>query len=402
MEPDFANVKAFNANTVSNLIGNCSELCLITNISQNSHCYCSLDFDSLAFAFAVYGVLVPTLFGIITLLGIIGNSLVLYVILSKQNMRTVTNLLLMNLAIADLSFVCVCPPFTAYQMAFSRWPFGQATCKLMHYLTNVTAYVTVYTLVAISVLRYMTVVHNAETRHIRVCKNAVLTIIATWLVFLFLNIPIPFSYDITPTDYEHFLCDINDMGSGKRIFGTFFFFAYLLPLGIIAMFSICMLRFIDKQKTSSLQGELYRRCKKRRQQASRLLIVLVVVFAVFWLPVHAHLLVFYYVEKLPDNRVYMLFTIFSYCLAYFNSCVNPLIYHCASQDFRDSFREVARCGRRQKHTSKHTTVADAHMVQDDCGVNAQMITVNISNGTSKNAHINTEGEFEMPQLCADV
>lgn len=44
-----------------------------------------------------------------------------------------------------------------------RWPFGDVACRLMHYLVNVTAYVTVYTLVLISVIRYMTMVHGTST-----------------------------------------------------------------------------------------------------------------------------------------------------------------------------------------------------------------------------------------------
>jgi len=50
-------------------------------------------------------VTVPILYGIVTVLGIIGNSLVIYVIVSKERMRTTTNFLLLNLAVADLSFV---------------------------------------------------------------------------------------------------------------------------------------------------------------------------------------------------------------------------------------------------------------------------------------------------------
>jgi len=78
-------------------------------------------------------------------------------------MRTVTNVMLLNLAFADLSFVLVIPPFTAYFYASDSWPFGAAVCKLMHYLVNVTAYVTVYTLVLISVIRYIIIVHGART-----------------------------------------------------------------------------------------------------------------------------------------------------------------------------------------------------------------------------------------------
>jgi len=57
------------------------------------------------FAFILYEVTVPILYGIVTVLGIIGNSLVIYVIVSKERMRTTTNFLLLNLAVADLSFV---------------------------------------------------------------------------------------------------------------------------------------------------------------------------------------------------------------------------------------------------------------------------------------------------------
>jgi len=80
----------------------------------------STDDDDDYFTFILYEVTVPLLYGIVTVLGIIGNSLVIYVIASKESMRTVTNLLLLNLAVADLSFVVVIPPSTAYVFAAKR------------------------------------------------------------------------------------------------------------------------------------------------------------------------------------------------------------------------------------------------------------------------------------------
>ena len=393
-------IQAYLANENREVIHNCTALCMNNNGSDVAECTCDVTLDDLTFAFAVYGVLVPTLFGIITLLGIIGNSLVLYVILSKQNMRTVTNLLLMNLAIADLSFVCVCPPFTAYQMAFSRWPFGQLACKLMHDLINVTAYVTVYTLVAISVLRYMTIVHNSETRHLRTRKNVVITIIAMWLVFLILNIPVTLSYHLEDTGYEDdVICDIINMQSGKRIFGTFFFFAYLLPLGVIGVFSICILRHIQKQKPSSLEGAHQVRSRQRRQQASRLIILVVILFAVLWLPVHIQLLLFYY-ATVPYNHAYTLFSILAYCLAYFNSCVNPIIYHVASHDFRDSFRKALCCERsRGPDTHAEHTTTKKICTEEPC-VHTHLVAAPVGNGTKKDT-MAIEDTCEMVD-CADV
>lgn len=74
------------------------------------------------FTFILYEVAVPLLYGVVTVLGLVGNSLVIYVIASKASMRTVTNILLLNLAVADLSFVIVIPPSTAYVFAANRYP----------------------------------------------------------------------------------------------------------------------------------------------------------------------------------------------------------------------------------------------------------------------------------------
>jgi len=72
------------------------------------------------FTFLLYEVAVPILYGIVTVLGVTGNALVIYVIVSKERMRTVTNFLLLNLAVADLFFVVVIPPCTSYVFAANR------------------------------------------------------------------------------------------------------------------------------------------------------------------------------------------------------------------------------------------------------------------------------------------
>jgi 7 transmembrane receptor (rhodopsin family) len=53
------------------------------------------------------------LFGIIFIVGLIGNLLVVIVVLFNPLMRSTTNYLIINLAIADLLFVLLCIPFTA-------------------------------------------------------------------------------------------------------------------------------------------------------------------------------------------------------------------------------------------------------------------------------------------------
>lgn len=51
-------------------------------------------------------------FSIIGITGFLGNVLVIFVVLMNPQMRSTTNLLIINLAIADLLFVVFCVPFT--------------------------------------------------------------------------------------------------------------------------------------------------------------------------------------------------------------------------------------------------------------------------------------------------
>lgn len=290
----------------------------------------------------LYTIVVPILYGLVSVLGVAGNLLVIYVILAKDGMRTVTNLLLLNLAVADLSFVLVIPPFTAYQFAIFSWPFGSTVCRLMHFLVNVTAYVTVYTLVLIAFVRYLTIVHGQRSARFRTRANVVRTIFSIWVIMVIVNSPVLTSYGVQPTPIGSLECEIAAESVGQRLFATFFIFAYVLPLGIIASLSLCILRHITRHRHSSTLTA--GKTALRKQRAGRMLGQVVVVFAVLWLPIHVHLLLSFF-GALPESTSYTAVSVLWNCLAYFNSCVNPIIYNRSSAKFRKAFMEVGRCGR---------------------------------------------------------
>lgn len=84
---------------------------------------------------------------------------VVLVVAANQQMRSTTNLLIINLAVADLLFIVFCVPFTATDYVLPFWPFGDIWCKIVQYLIVVTAYASVYTLVLMSLDRFLAVVH---------------------------------------------------------------------------------------------------------------------------------------------------------------------------------------------------------------------------------------------------
>lgn len=64
-----------------------------------------------------------------------------------------------SLAVADILFIVFCVPFTATDYILPSWPFGEVWCKMVQYLTYVTAYASVFTLLLLSIDRYLAVVH---------------------------------------------------------------------------------------------------------------------------------------------------------------------------------------------------------------------------------------------------
>jgi len=74
-------------------------------------------------------LVVPTVFGLVTVLGLVGNLLVIVVAL-RHHARNTTSVLIVGLAVADLVFIVICVPFTAAIYTLPVWPFGKLFCKV--------------------------------------------------------------------------------------------------------------------------------------------------------------------------------------------------------------------------------------------------------------------------------
>ena len=294
-------------------------------------------------------VIIPIIFGIIVAVGFLGNLLVIVVIVMNQQMRSTTNLLILNLAFADLCFIVFCVPFTAAAYALPIWPFGEVWCKIVQFLMYVCAYASVYTLVVMSLDRYLAVVHPISSMSVRNQTNTVRILIILWVLIVAGHIPLLIDYEVVSyiyNDEDRSSCvskySANDNYLMLKIFyASFFTFGYLLPLSLICvLYGFMLKRLLYGVVPGGSQRAESIRSKKR---VTKMVVIVVAIFALCWLPIQVVFMVQnfgYYSDEVSYITVQMV----ANCLAYMNSCVNPILYAFLSDNFRRSFRKVLCCG----------------------------------------------------------
>ncbi|XP_029109551.1 galanin receptor type 1-like isoform X2 [Scleropages formosus] len=285
-------------------------------------------------------VIVPLVFGFIFLVGVAGNTLVMVVIARTKSRRSksTTNTFILNLSIADLSFLLFCVPFQATIYSLTEWVFGAFLCKFVHYFVTVSMLVSIFTLVAMSVDRYIAVVHAKKSPCIRSQRNASAGIAVIWLLSLVFAVPVAQHQRLTKhrdAPNSSFCWEEWPERVSRHTYKvTILVIGYLLPLLLITCCYAKVVYHLHKKiKNMSKKSE---RSKKKTAQT---VLLLVAAFLMCWLPHHV---VVMWVEfgTFPLTDGSFVLRIVSHCLVYGNSCVNPILYAFLSENFRKACQQV--------------------------------------------------------------
>lgn len=103
--------------------------------------------------------LLAVLYGFISLLAVIGNTLVIIVILKTKTMQSITNIFIANLALGDVLIGIFSIPFQFQAALLQRWVVPYFLCSVAPFIKNLTVCVSVFTLAVIAIDRYIAVMH---------------------------------------------------------------------------------------------------------------------------------------------------------------------------------------------------------------------------------------------------
>nr|XP_055023049.1 C3a anaphylatoxin chemotactic receptor-like [Misgurnus anguillicaudatus] len=257
---------------------------------------------------------------IIVLLGTTGNSLVVWVagVLMKPS---INNVWLINLAVADLIF-CMTQMTSLIKIFIGYWPFGDFICKLTGFLMYANMFCSVFLLAVISVDRVICVWCPIFARRKRTLFAARLISLGVWIVAVIFSSPNFAFWKVYPGK-NNSNCSLkeevkaSETDSAKYFNYIRFFCGFLFPFLVIficytlAAIGIRRTRFSGKSKPL------------------RILALLVVAFFLCWAPYHILRL-----KKLMNRNDTYVGWHMATNLAYFNSCVNPMLYFCMGLNLR--------------------------------------------------------------------
>ncbi|KAJ3612858.1 hypothetical protein NHX12_019115 [Muraenolepis orangiensis] len=276
---------------------------------------------------------------LICVFGLLGNLLVTLTYARYKRSLTMTDLFLLNVAVADLLFAAALP-LTIYNEQHG-WPMATGACKAARGLYSFHLYAGTLLLACVGVDRYVAVVQarrffgSARSRPRLVCA-------AVWAVAVALSFP--------TLIYTERL--VENAGSAAAAgCGTSFVgdtgarrVKVLLPALQVAVGFLLPLAVMAFCYGSVLRHLLGARVGDQRRKALRVVLAVVVVFVACHLPYNAALLsrtLALFVERLCAHEKTRLAVLeVSRSVAYLHCCVNPVLYAFVGVKFRRHFRKI--------------------------------------------------------------
>ncbi|KAE8594255.1 hypothetical protein XENTR_v10019528 [Xenopus tropicalis] len=266
--------------------------------------------DRSFFSFHIIGI---TIHSIICILGIVGNGLVIWIIGFKME-KTATLIWFLNLGISDFSF---CLFLSIYMIQIElphNWLFGWIMCKTWTFNLYLNLSTSVLFLMIISIDRCICVLYPLWSKIHRTARLSSVTSVIIWIISVALNFP----YTLFNNYREY--------GNWSSCSPAFDAETWILSYKAMSMTKLVSIFLIPFSIMLVCYGLIAFRVKRSRIPGSgrtlKIIFTIVICFFFCWIPFHI---------------IYMID--YAESLAFFKSCLNPIIYVFIGRDFKKSLRK---------------------------------------------------------------
>ncbi|KAM9604477.1 succinate receptor 1 [Trichechus inunguis] len=268
--------------------------------------------------------------------GMLGNTAVVFAYLFCLKNWKSSNIYLFNLSISDLVFLCTLPMLIR-SYASEEWVYGNILCKSNRYMLHANLYTSILFLAFISIDRYLMMKHPFR-QHLMQKKGFAISIsLAIW-VLVTLEL-LPMFVFISPSETANSTTCEDYASSGDPRYSLIFslcltFTGFLIPLSVMCFFYFKIALFL-KHRSRQLATTL------PLERPLRLVVMAVIIFSVLFTPYHimrnvriASRLESWHCSECTKDIISTLYIV-TRPLAFLNSAINPVFYFLMGDHFRE-------------------------------------------------------------------
>uniref|UniRef100_A0A673B369 G-protein coupled receptors family 1 profile domain-containing protein n=2 Tax=Sphaeramia orbicularis TaxID=375764 RepID=A0A673B369_9TELE len=272
-----------------------------------------------------------------TVVDVVGNLLVVVSVLRNRKLRNAGNVFVVSLAFADLLVAFYPYPLVLYAIFHDGWSLGETQCKVSGFLMGLSVIGSIFNITAIAINRYCYICHSFSYDKLYSYRNTLLLVALVWLLTVVAIVP-NFFVGSLRYDSRIYSCTFAQTVSTSYTI-TVVVIHFFVPIAVV---TFCYLRIwiLVIQVRRKVKSEVRPRIKPSDLRNFITMFVVFVLFAICWAPLNFIGLAVAIDPETVAPRIPEWLFVVSYFMAYFNSCLNAIIYGLLNQNFRREYKRI--------------------------------------------------------------
>nr|XP_034955926.1 proteinase-activated receptor 1-like [Zootoca vivipara] len=279
------------------------------------------------------------------------NIMAILVFVLKIRLKKSATVYMLNLAFADVLFVCVLPFKIIYHFSGNNWTFGPEMCRLATSAFHCNMYCSILLMVAISIDRFLVVVYPMQSLSWRTARRTTLICFAIWIIAIAGVIPLLLNEQTERFPRLNITTCLDSLAFSTmktfyRYFSAVSILFFYIPLLISGTGYVCIIKRLSSPHVATKPG------KKKR--AILLCVAVLSSFIICFGPTNVVFMLQVF-SLLPEQHVAnLLFAcMLATCITTISCCIDPLIYYYASSEYQ---RQVWRLLCNRKHSDLERSI----------------------------------------------
>ncbi|XP_051790355.1 melatonin receptor type 1C-like [Erpetoichthys calabaricus] len=268
---------------------------------------------------------------------ILGNALVILSVCRNKKLRNAGNIFVVSLSVADLVVAVYPYPLVLMAIFHSGWTMGDVHCQVSGFIMGLSVIGSIFNITAIAINRYCYICHSLKYDRLYSLKNTCFYLLLTWVLTVIAIVP-NFFVGSLQYDPRVFSCTFAQTVSTYYTI-TVVVVHFIVPLLIV---SFCYLKIwvLVIQVKHRVKPDSKQKLKPSDLRNFLTMFVVFVLFAVCWAPLNFIGLAVAINPLIIAPKIPEWLFITSYFMAYFNSCLNAVIYGLLNQNFRKEYKRI--------------------------------------------------------------